>query len=357
MNSKERFYAAMEYKGYDRPPTIYRGTLEVNGDLMEHMGFSSYEELLLAMGDDFRYINPEYRGPKLKVFEDGSWEGLWGEVYVNYSFGSGRYPEVVSYPFKNVTDVKELDHFRFPSPDWYDYSGIKKRCLEYKDYAVITGAPIVPDFINGIGRCRTFEQVYLDIATEDPVFLELMERRFRFFYEMYERALTAGEGLIDILCLGEDVGSQKGLSINPLTFERLFAPKLEAFIKLAHKHGARAMLHSCGSCRDLIPAFIEMGVDILDVVQVDAAKMDISELHKEYYGKIAFCGSISVQSLLPFGNTRDIRREVELRKRLFPKGGLIIAPAMEIQVGTPIVNIMELYRSIGSTFKVYKRAE
>lgn len=35
MNSKERFYSTINYKGYDRPPTTHRGTPEVNNELMK----------------------------------------------------------------------------------------------------------------------------------------------------------------------------------------------------------------------------------------------------------------------------------------------------------------------------------
>lgn len=348
MNSKERFYAAMEYKEFDRHPTLHYGTPEINKDLKEYFGITTDAELQEKLGVDFRNVMPIYIGPELKTFEDGSWEGLWSERYINYSFGHGTYPEAIYLPFKDVTSVEELEKFRFPSPDWYDYSKVQEMCEKYKDYAITTGGAGVPDFINGIARCRGVEQVLIDIALEDPVYLELMEKFHIFWYEVMERILKAGGGLIDVLCLGEDYGNQNGLMISPKTFDDLFAWRMEKFIKLAHKYGAKAMMHCCGSCRELIPRFIELGLDILEVVQVDAANMDIVELHKEFYGKIGFCGSISVQSTLPFGTEEDVIREVNLRKQLFKKGGMIIAPTHCIQAGTPIKNILAMYKAIGS---------
>ncbi len=348
MNSKERFYSTIEYRGYDRPPTRHYGTPEIDKELMDFFGVSSYEELQLKVGDDFRTVEPKYIGPELKTFEDGSWEGLWGERYLDYNFGKGTYPEAVYLPFKDVTDVEQLKEFRFPSPDWFDYSQIKNECLKNSQYVVCTGNAAVPDFINGIARCRGVEQVLMDIALEDPVYLALVEARFNFYYEMYRRGLEAGEGLIDVVCFGEDLGNQNGLLISPSSFEKLFAPKLESLFALAHKYGAKTMMHCCGSCRQLIPRLIELGLDILEVVQVDAAMMDIRELHRDFYGKIAFCGSISVQSTLPYGTPEEVRKEVELRKELFKEGGMIIAATHNIQVGTPIENIIEMYKAIGS---------
>lgn len=366
MNSKERFYSTINYKGYDRPPTKHYGTPEINRELMNYfgisnckdlkinkelasfLGISSYEELYQKVGDDFRQVNPRYVGPELRSFEDGSWEGFWGERYNNVSFGNGTYPEAVYLPFKDITDVDELKIFRMPSADWFDYSHIKEDCKKYKDYVVYVGDAGTPDFMNGIARCRGVEQVLFDIATEDPVYINLMEQRFCFFHEMYKRVLQAGEGMIDVLCLGEDYGNQNGLMISPSTFEKLFAPWMKELFDLAHQYGAKTMMHCCGSCRDLIPRFIDLGLDILEVVQVDAAKMDIKELHKEFYGKISFCGSISVQTTLPFGTKEDVIKEVNLRKQLFSKGGIIIAATHDIQVGTPLENIIAMYNAIGS---------
>ncbi len=238
--------------------------------------------------------------------------------------------------------------FRFPSADWYDYSNILSDCERVKDYIVTCGGAGTMDFMNGIARCRGVEQVLVDVGLEDPVFLELMQRRHEFFMTKTERTLKAANGKIDVLHIGEDYGSQRGLLISPKSFDRLFAPKLKEYIDLGHKYNAKVMMHCCGSCRDLIPRFIELGLDILEEIQSDAVGMDTKELHHEFYGKIAFCGSISTQHLLPFGTVDEVIEAVNLRKELFAKGGLIIAPDHNIQVGTSIENIIAMYKTIGS---------
>lgn len=348
MTHRERVRSALARRGYDRIPVKHGGTPEIDALLMEHFGVRDGEGLLRAVGDDTRTVGPAYIGPELRRFEDGSWEGLWGERYQNLSFGKGTYPEAVYLPFATVTDVAQLQEFRFPTADWFDYSVVEAQCDALADYAIITGGAGSLDFINGIARCRGVEQVLVDIATEDPVFLALMEQRFQFFYEMLERTLQAAKGKIDIVHVGEDLGSQNGILISPAKFEKLFAPKFEATFAMAHRYGAKTMMHSCGSVRGFIPRLIEIGLDILDVVQVAAAGMDIRELHREYGRDLCFCGSICVQSVLPFGTPADVRREVELRLELFSEGGLILGPTHAIQVGTPLENILEMYRAAGS---------
>ncbi|MFN2284148.1 MAG: uroporphyrinogen decarboxylase family protein [Anaerolineae bacterium] len=344
MNHKQRVLSALDRHGYDRIPVKHHGTPEVDALLMAHFGVSDHLALAEAIGDDFRTVGPPWSGPELRTFPDGSWEGWWGERYANISFGHGTYPEAVYLPFADVEDVAQLTDFRMPTADDFDYSTVKAQCERWHEYAVVCGGAGTLDFMNGIARCRGVEKVLFDIAESNPVFLALMDQRFTFFYEMTERTLQAADGLIDIVHVGEDFGCQRGLLISPRTFEALFAPKFEAMFALAHRYGARTMMHCCGSVRQLIPRFIEMGLDVLDVVQVSAAGMDIRELHAEYGRDLAFAGSMCVQSTLPFGTVDDVRREVELRLDLFKDGGLILGPTHQIQAGTPLENILEMYR-------------
>jgi uroporphyrinogen decarboxylase len=214
----------------------------------------------------------------------------------------------------------------------------------------VTGTVGVLDFINGISHSRGLEQVLIDIAEEDPVYLALLERKYAYHYKLIERTLEAAGGLVDIVQTGEDLGSQGGLLIRPSKFDGLFAGKYRAFFDMVHRHGARVMMHCCGSVRDLLPRLIDLGLDILDVVQVSAARMDIQELHAEFGRNLAFCGTMCVQTMLPKMNAAQIAEAVVLRRELFCDGGLILGPSHCIQPDTPVENILALYQSAGSLF-------
>ena len=43
-----------------------------------------------------------------------------------------------------------------------------------------------------------------------------------------------------------------------------------------------------------------------------------------------------------------MRREVALRQELYRAGGMIIGPTHAIQPLTPVENVLEMYRAIGS---------
>jgi uroporphyrinogen decarboxylase len=350
MTSRERVLGAFNKTGYDRMPVKHEGTPEINRMIMDHYGLNNMEQVLRVVGDDFRYVEPVYTGPELRKFPDGSVEGYWGERYKYAEFEGGKYLEACYLPFANINSVNDLDRSHFPTSDWFDYSTIKQQCrdLTSKGYAICFGTAGDMDFINSIARARGTEQVLIDLITDDPVYLEIMDARFRFYYDMHECVLQKADGLVDFTHIGEDLGTQNAQVIDFDTFDKHFAPKLERYFKMVHRYGARTMMHMCGCVRAFLPRLIALGLDVYDVVQPTTPEMDIVVLKNDFGAKITFCGSVCVQSTLAFGSVEDVVREVEHRKKLFSNGGLFLGPSHAIQVGTPVENIIALYKTAGS---------
>ena len=354
MNSKERVLGAFNRTGYDRIPVKHEGTPEINQMIMDHYGLNNMEQLLRVVGDDFRYVEPLYIGPELRKFDDGSIEGYWGERYKYAEFEGGKYLEPAYLPFANVHTLDELDRSHFPTAAWFDYSTIRRQCekLTEAGYAVCFGTAGDMDFINSIARARGTEQVLIDLITDDPVYLEIMDARFRFYYEMHENVLRAGGGLIDFTHIGEDLGTQQSQVIDFDTFDKHFAPKFKMYFDMAHHYGARVMMHICGCTRAFLPRLIDLGLDVYDVVQPTIPEMDIAVLQKDFGERLTFCGSVCVQTTLAFGTPDEVKHDVERRKKLFPKGGLFLGPTHAIQVGSPLENIIALYKAAGSLAEI-----
>jgi uroporphyrinogen decarboxylase len=350
MTSRARVMSALDRKGYDRIPIKHEGTPEINRMLMDHFGLSNMEQLLRVLGDDFRYVEPLYCGPELRTFPDGSIEGYWGERYKYAEFEGGKYLESVYQPFAGVDSIEKLDRSHFPKAAWFDYSTVKSQCKKLREqgFAVCFGTAGDMDFINSIARARGTEQVLIDLITDDSVYLEIMEARFRFYFEMHKKALEAAAGLIDFTHIGEDLGTQKAQVIGMDIFERHFAQKFKAYFDMVHGYGAKSMMHMCGCVGAFLPRLVELGLDVYDVVQPATPEMDIAELKKRFGDRLTFCGSVCVQSTIAFGTPAQVENEVRRRQNLFPKGGLFLGPTHAIQVGSPLENILAIYRTAGS---------
>ncbi|MCX6143552.1 MAG: hypothetical protein NTZ35_10045 [Ignavibacteriales bacterium] len=349
MNSRERVISAYERRGYDRIPIKHEATPEVNRMIMQHFGLSNMEQVLRVVGDDFRYVEPVYCGPELRTFPDGSIEGYFGERYKYAQFAGGRYLEASYLPYAGVETMDKLDRSHFPTADWFDYSTIREQCEALKDrYAICFGTAGDMDFINSIARARGMEEVLMDLLEDNEVFLALMDARFNFYFEQHRRVLEAAGGLIDFTHVGDDLGNQRGQMISHETFERHFAPRYRKYFEMVHSYGGRTMMHMCGCVEAFLPRLIELGLDVQDVVQPTTPEMDIGYLKSHYGEKLAFCGTVCVQTTMVWGSVADVEREVHRRLELFPKGGLFLGPTHAIQVGSPMANILALYRTAGS---------
>jgi len=349
MNSRERVLSSVNRQGYDRIPIKHEGTPEINHMVMNHFGLNNMEQLLQVVGDDFRYVEPIYCGPELLKYPDGSIEGYFGERYKYAEFEGGKYLESVYQPYAGVDSLDDLDRSHFPKADWFDYSTIKQQCEALNgEYAVCFGTAGDMDFINSIARARGFEEVLMDLIDDNPVYLEIMDARFEFYYEMHKSALEAAEGLIDFTHIGEDFGNQRTKTINMDIFEKHFALKLKKYFDMVHSYGAKVMKHMCGTVVDFLPRLIELGLDVYDVVQPTTPEMDIARLKEKFGDRLIFCGSVCVQTTLAWGTSEEVEREINRRLKLFPDGGLFLGPTHAIQVGSPLENILAMYKTAGS---------
>jgi uroporphyrinogen decarboxylase len=361
MTSRERVLAAISHKQTDRVPVNYLGTPEVNARMREYFLLGDPRDgrpgdmvlndwdILARLGADLRTLRLRYQGPPLPVFDDGSVRNYWGVIRRPVKTPAGVVMESLEHPWATFQTLADMESYAWPDPSWFDYGGLPEQCEAFGDFAVVYGWPGNMDLINGTAFARGFEQTIMDLASEDPVGMACLEKRFEFHHEQSRRALEACGGRIDILWAGDDFGTQRGLLLSPARWRKIFAPKIRAMADLAHHYGARLMLHSCGSTRRIWPNLIDAGVDIYDTVQPEAAGMDPRELAAEFGARIVLHGTISTQHTLPFGTPGDVTREVQARLDIFAeKGGLILAPSHNIQPDTPVENVLAMYRAAGS---------
>jgi uroporphyrinogen decarboxylase len=111
--------------------------------------------------------------------------------------------------------------------------------------------------------------------------------------------------------------------------------------------GAKVLLHSCGSVRELIPDFIEAGFDAINPVQISAAGMDPAALKREFGSSIVLWGGgVDTQNTLSQGSAQAVREEARrLIETLAPGGGYIFAAAHNIQADVPPENIIALFET------------
>lgn len=90
---------------------------------------------------------------------------------------------------------------------------------------------------------------------------------------------------------------------------------------------------------------MEMGVDVLNPIQVAAGGMDTALLKKRFGKRLSFWGGgCDTQRVLARGTPDEVRREVRRRIRdLAPGGGFVFNPVHNIQPLVPPENIIAMF--------------
>lgn len=351
MNHRARVLDAIALHETDRVPVDYWATNDVDRKLLEYFGLLDRDKLLEKLGVDLRYIFPHYIGPQLRTFPDGSTEDIWQVRRRKIETGGAVYEEVSYSPLADAKSIDELIKFHWPVPNWFDYSEIKTLGDKYKKYAIVvcderTNRTTV---LHEAIYLRGIEKIMIDLAMNPDFVRMLFDRISGFYLELNRRIFEASDGRIDILLIGDDLGTQNGLLVSPAMLREFVLPYLKRYTKLCHHFGVKAMFHSCGSIREVIADLIDAGIDILNPIQVQAKGMVPAELKREFGNKICFHGGVDVQQTMPRGTTEKVRSEVRERIEVMGAGGgYILAPTHNFQVDVPVENIVAFYEEAGS---------
>jgi uroporphyrinogen decarboxylase len=155
--------------------------------------------------------------------------------------------------------------------------------------------------------------------------------------------------LIDVFTFWDDVATQHGWMISPSTYVEVIKPRQKRlFEAIKSRTKAKLFYHGCGAVFDLIPHLIEIGVDIINPVQVSAEGMDSKRLKAAYGKDVTFWGGgVDTQKVLPFGTPDEVRDEVKRRIDDFaPGGGFVFATVHNIQAFVPPANIEAAYDTV-----------
>lgn len=345
MTSKERVKLAFAHEIPDRVPIDYLANPGIDGRLKAHYGLAANDDegLRRTLGVDFREIVPAYTGPALHAPVEGRMIDLWGIRTRWVEHESGGYWDYCDFPLKDA-DVEAVNAWPMPSPDDFDYAAIPAMCKAMEGYCLMVGNPGAGDMINTAGMIRGVEQVLVDLMTDDEACLRFMTRKNEVQLAMLERALEAAKGAIDILWLGEDLGTQRGPMIGLDLFRKHVRPQHQRFSDLARHFGIPVMIHSCGSSSWAFDDFLEMGITIADTLQPEAKDMAPAYLKQRYGDRMSFHGCISTAGVVARGTKEETVAMVkETLEIMMPGGGYALSPTHMLQDNSPTENVVALY--------------
>jgi uroporphyrinogen decarboxylase len=146
---------------------------------------------------------------------------------------------------------------------------------------------------------RGFDQLLMDLYAAPEIANQVLDYVFNFENGIIRQAVHYD---VDAICFGDDWGTQRGLMIAPALWRKLFRPRYAEQFAIAHQAGKKVWFHSCGNVHAIIGDLIEIGVDVLELLQPDI--FGVEQLAHEFGGKVCFCCSVDHQRRAVSG-TRD----------------------------------------------------
>ncbi len=255
-------------------------------------------------------------------------------------------------PMRNVGSVSEVEEFysrlpRSPSSEVAEQIVNDAERLHAENEHALFG-----DFASAVFESwqnRGFEAYLMDFLEQPDVADALMRLHADYWLDYWRPVLERMGHTLDVIWVSDDLGSQNSLIVSEDTYRDMVKPlhaRLWSELKRLAPN-AKLFLHSCGAIEPLIPDFIELGVDILNPIQVSARGMDPKVLKEKYSKDIVFWGGgVDTQNVLQQGTPDQVREEVRRRiDELAPGGGYVFATVHDIQPGTPAKNVIAAFEA------------
>lgn len=376
MTSRERVLAAINHEEPDRVPIVI-GVSNATGLKMK-----PYQEIKQVLGieapDEYLYDWPELG---TAAIDEATMVRLHSDVrgvldlepahvlernrqrpphtpFID-SWGSGQteltpgvwFPGV--HPLADATTIEEIESYE-GWPDMNDPSRVahvREQALRLHDenqYAIMATPWLLFPFERAHAM-QGLEHFMIHMVNNRDFAVALLRKITDYCEILMDDFLRECGDLIDIIKIGDDLGTQNGLMISPKMYRQYLKPLHAEFIAfIKERTDAKVFFHTDGDVMDLVEDFIEIGVDILNPIQTSAGRMsDLPQLKRRYGDNMAFCGAIDTHRVLPYGTPEEVRQEVKrVMEILGPGGGYMVASVHTIMDDVPAQNILAMVDAV-----------
>jgi len=378
--ARQRVLTALDHREPDRVPFDLGGTaitgihVRACAALRSHLGLPSSDvpiadpaeqlglvedDLADALGVDVRGVGFADLPSVTETPEEFRYWDKWGIGWRMPKDG-GLYFDMFKHPLAGDIEERDLEQFNWPGVPTRDELAPMRdaiqRIHEEQGRAVVVDS-VCWGLMETVAGLRGYEGFYSDVALNPDRVGRMLDRILDWKLSYWERVLDLCGDTIDVVKEADDFAGQHSLLISPDAYRRLVKPRQRELFSYIHsRSSARIFFHSCGAMRELIPDLIEVGIDVLNPVQVSAARMDTRELKAQFGAELSFWGGgVDTQRILCGPSEADVRDEVRRRlDDLMPGGGFVFSAVHNVQSDVPPANIIAMWETLRE-YGVYER--
>jgi uroporphyrinogen decarboxylase len=350
MTGRERTLAVLARERPDRLPRELKLTPDLLDVLRERTGASDPAEyfglevrdVFFAPAAEFADFSAYYPDGMPRLWNPPGWEvGEWG---VGVTDGSMHHFIHLEHPMKRLTRLEEFERYPFPDltpPARHGHLEGEVRALHERGLFAIGFMEWTVFEI--AWHLRGMTELFTDLAFQPELAEYLLDRITAIRSFEARRFAEAG---VDLIKIGDDVGTQKAMLMSPAMYRRWFKPRHAAVIRAARE--ARPAIpvcyHSDGNCWDIIPDLIEIGVTVLNPVQPEC--LDLRAVKKSFGDRLIFWGGIGTQTTMPFSMPDEVFRTVRETIEILGPLGYLPCPTHVLEPEVPWENILAFLQAV-----------
>ncbi len=214
----------------------------------------------------------------------------WGATAKHWKHAGGV-PEFLDFKIKDPDSWREAKARMKPDPDRINWERLEQNYVTWrKEGAWISG-----------GLWFGFDVIHSWAVGTERLLVAMVEQP-EWVSEMFHHWLDVHIALLDMIWEAgyhfdavswpDDMGYKNSQFFSPRMYRELLKPVHRKAVEWAHAKGAKVHLHSCGYVAPFIPDLIEIGIDMLNPLEVKAG-MDPVALKAQYGDRLAFQGGIN----------------------------------------------------------------
>lgn len=263
-----------------------------------------------------------------------------GDVGAAYHFST------MLHPLERITRVEQLPDLPWPdvaAPEAYAH--LPQAVADIHAAGRVACAGMECTVFEQAWYARGMDNLYLDLIEGNGISDWLLDWHTRRSVQLASRYAAAG---VDVIGLGDDIGTQRGMMMSPDFWRTYLKPRLKHVIDAIRAHQRQHIwikYHSDGDIRDVLGDLVELGIDILNPVQPEC--MPAPEVIPAHQHHLAFWGLVGTQTTMPFGSPDDVRHVVhQCAQHARAGAAIVIAPTHVLEPDVPWSNIAALVEAV-----------
>lgn len=295
MSTKKRVKRMYAHQEADRVPVIdqpWGATLERwhkegmphDVEYIDYFGLDKFETIFIDN-------SPQFPQEVIEETEDYVIRtSRWGATLKEWKHRGGV-PEFLEYRISDPDSWQDAKERMKPDPGRIDWDDLDQKYKNWRD----EGAWISVGFWFGfdvtharaVGTERLLTSMIDNPEWVKDMFSHFLEMNLKLYQMIWDKGYH-----FDEVSWPDDLGYKGAQFFSLKTYRELLKPFHKKAADWAHEKGIKVKLHSCGDVNPFVPEFIDLGIDMLNPLEVKAG-MNPIELKEKYGDKLCFQGGIN----------------------------------------------------------------